>query len=218
MSPIYAFPIVATLSQLLPTIAVAMRWRESDAPRRWVAVWGLLFFASDIAQIVASRLVGPNWFLFPFINPLEDALTLWILSYWQVRPFSRLVMRIAIPFVLLAYILISMAASEVGTYQTFSGPFRALVILTASLFTLVSRIAAEPESVLSRDWSWVTMGFALYYGVFVAIEPVTAAIGDSNRDALIAVYSVRAVLDTVAFILIWRGMRCPLQNGFSGST
>lgn len=219
MNPFYyAFPAAATLAQLLPLFAVVPRWRQAPEVRRWVAAWCLVFFLSDVLQLAVSRLRYTNLWLFMFINPIEDGLILWILSYWQVTPVARLAMRMAIPLVIVTYLVIAIATGEHRTYQAFAGPFRALVVLSATLFTLISRIAARPEGAPNRDWFWVTLGVALYYGLHVATEPIVSALGTTDRMVMIRIFSVKAIFDVVAFILIWRGMRCPVQNGYSGST
>ena len=215
---VYVLLSGATLAQLLPVFPVVARWKTREPVRRWVAVWCVVFFLADMLQLAVSRLQHENLWLFKFINPVEDGLILWVLSYWQVRPVTRIAFRVAIPLVLVIYLVIALTADEPGSFQTFAGPFRALVVLSAALFTLLSRVAHEPEQVLRRDWLWTTMGVSLYYGVFVATEPIAAAIGASQRDALVALFAVKALLDIVAFSLIWVGMRCPQQNGFSGST
>lgn len=215
---VYALLSGAALAQLLPVFPVVSRWKAAPEVRRWVALWCVVFFVADLSQLAVSRLRYENLWLFKFINPVEDGLILWVLSFWQVKALSRIAFRVAIPLVVTTYLVIALTADDPATFQAFAGPFRGLVVLAAALFTLLTRVAHEPEQVLRRDWFWTTMGVALYYGVFVATEPIAAAIGATARDALIALFAVKALLDIVAFTLIWVGMRCPLQNGFSGST
>ena len=209
-------PIVATFAQLLPIAAVAPQWRRTDLARRWIVVWCCAFFLSDVLQLTSSRLQVSNLWLFKFINPVEDGIILYVLSFWQVRPYTRLAFRVAIPLFILTYLTIAFSAGEEATFQAIAGPFRALVVLSAALFTLISRVASEPEDVMQRDWLWTSVGVSLYYGAQVSVEPIAAAMG-TDRSAMLAVFTVKSTLDVVAFILIWRGMRCPLRNGSSGS-
>lgn len=146
-------------------------------------------------------------------------MILWALSHWQTRPLIRIAYRVAIPIVILIYIVIAIAAGEQSGFQSFAGPFRSLVVLAAALFTLLSRSTEEAEGVWSKDWFWVTIGVSLYYGLIVAAEPVVALLVPHNVSAALAVFTVKAIGDIIAFILIWRGMRCPLTQGsYSGST
>jgi hypothetical protein len=215
---LWIFPHAATLSQLLPIIAVVPQWKRTSDARRWVAFWCLAFFLSDVIEFVYARIWGNNLWLRTGIAPIEDALILYALSFWQVRPVTRIAFRIAIPLVVATYLIIAVSAGEVDTWKTFAGPFRALVVVSATLYTLISNLARELEEAWSRDWLWVTFGVTLYHGIDVATDPIVAAIGESGRNTLLAIYCVKFTFDVIAFILIWRGMRCPLPNGSSGST
>ena len=60
-------------------------------------MWCLAFFVSDLIQLQVTSLVGNNLWIFIYIEPFEDALLLWALSYWQTRPLTRITLRIATP-------------------------------------------------------------------------------------------------------------------------
>lgn len=214
-----ATALAATFAQLLPPLAVFPSWRRTSEARKWIAVWGVLYFASDLMQLGFSRWQYDNLFLFVFINPVEDGVILWALSYWQLRPLTRIAFRVAIPIFVLIYIVIVIAAGEEKSFQTFAGTYRALVVLAASLFTLLSRSTEEADGVWTKDWLWTTVGVSLYYGLLVAAQPIMAIVAPQSTSAARAVFTVKAIGDVVAFILIWRGMRCPLmQSNYSGST
>lgn len=219
MSPwAYVFPAAATVAQLLPPIAVVPRWRTTSTVRRWVAVWCLVFFFADLLQIAFAARLGDNRWLISLLQPVEDAILLWAFSHWQVRPVMRIALRVAIPLVIATYVGIGIALGEEATFQNFSGPFRALLLMSFAAYTLVANIAKAPEQVAGKDWLWTTLGVLLYFGLLVATDPIVSAMGPGQLDAMIRVYSVRAVGDVLAFILIWRGMRCPLPTSSSGST
>lgn len=212
------FPMAATLAQLLPSIVVFGAWQRTTEARRWIALWCLAFFLSDALQLTLSMAFGTNLWVFIYVEPVEDALLLWALSHWQVRPVTRIALRIAIPLVIASYVAIAIIAGEQESYKTFSGPFRSLMIMIWTAFTLVTNIAKSPERVWSNDWIWTCLGILLYFGMFVVTEPIIAAMPRDQIESMFRVYNVRATGDVVAFILIWRGMRCPLPRSSSGST
>jgi len=214
----YVLPAAATLAQLLPPIAVLPAWRRTTPARRWIAILCLVFFASDIAQLLVGRALGNNLWLYIFVEPWEDAILLWALSYWQVRPITRIALRVAIPLMIGIYVAIAVAAGEQDTYKTFSGPFRAVLLMSWTAFTLISNISNSPERIWSKDWLWTTLGILLYFGLLAATEPIAAAIGTDDLVNLRRVFHVRNVIDIFAYVLIWRGMRCPLPSSSSGST
>ncbi len=208
----------AIFAQLLPVLPVAPAWNRVPVVRRWVALWSVAYFLSDIAQYVAVRLQGNNLWLLTYVNPIEDAVVLWALSYWQVKPVSRITFRVGIPIFVLAYLGLVIAVGELTTFQTIAGTFRSAVLLVAALFTFLSNLAKDTEGAFNQDWSWASLGLAMYFGVLVSTSPVASLVGADNIAVLRAVFTVKAMLDIVAFALIWQGMRCPLPNSFSGST
>lgn len=211
------FPLAATLSQLLPLSAVVPVWRTTTPARRWMAIWFLVFFISDLCQIAILLTRGPNLWFFAYIEPVEDAVLLWTLSYWQPRPFMRIAVRAAIPFFIGTYIAIVIAAGESTTFGTFSGPFRSVTLMACTAYTLVANIGATPEKVWEQDWLWACLGILLYFGLLAATDPILAAMGRADLQAMRRVHIVRDVGDIIAFLLVWRGMRCPTPSSSSGS-
>lgn len=209
---------LATTSQLLPFLAVVPAWRRATEPRRWIAIWCLFFFVSDLLQLAISRLSGNNLWYFTYAEPVEDVLLLWALSHWQVKQLARIAIRVSIPLVVVAYVLLIFATGEQSTYKTISHPFRALVFLLWTAYTLLSNLEHRPEGVWGRDWLWTSLGVMLYFGLFAAIDPIVAAMDPADVGAMLFVYNARAIGDVIAFVLIWRGMRCPLPISSSGST
>ena len=209
---------LAVWAQLLPTVVVARSWSRAPEARRWIAYWCLFFFVSDLLQLAISRSSGNNLWYFTFAEPVEDVLLLWAFSHWQVKPLARIAVRASIPLVVVAYMLLIFATGEQSTYKTISHPFRALVFLLWTAYTLLSNLAHRPEGVWGRDWLWTSLGILLYFGLFAAIDPIVAAIDPADVRAMLLVYNARAIGDVIAFVLIWRGMRCPLPISSSGST
>ena len=181
-------------------------------------MWCLAFFVSDLIQLQVTSIFGDNLWIFIYIEPFEDALLLWALSYWQTRPLTRITLRIATPLFIASYVGLAILAGEQNTFKTFSGPFRALIIMGWTAFTLISNVARAPERVWSRDWLWTSLGILLYFGLFVVTDPIVAAMPPDQINNMMRVYDVRAIGDVFAFILMWRGMRCPLPNSSSGYT
>jgi hypothetical protein len=214
----HPFPTAATLAQLLPVVAVLLAWSRTTPARKAIAMWCLAFFVSDLVQLQVTSLVGDNLWIFIYIEPFEDALLLWALSYWQTRPLTRITLRIATPLFIASYVGLAILAGEQDTFKTFSGPFRALIMMGWTAFTLISNLARSPERVWSRDWLWTTLGILLYFGLLVVTDPIVAAMPRDQIENMMRLYDVRAIGDVFAFILMWRGMRCPLPNSSSGST
>jgi hypothetical protein len=146
----------ATFAQGLPLLAALRYGRRLPAPRVWLAVWCVALLAGDLVLLWFRS--GGNLWLFYLIVPLHNAIMLWTLSLWQEDPVSRLAFRVAIPLDLLALVALIPAVQSGSTFNQFTWPFQALVLLAGSLYTLVRRSIAEPERVTSRDWFWATLG------------------------------------------------------------
>jgi hypothetical protein len=208
----------ASLAQVLPLLASARYGRRLPPARRWVAVWCVALLAADAAQLW-FRAGGVNnlWVIY-FVVPLQNAIMLWALSLWQDDPVSRLAFRVAIPLDLLALAALIPAAQSASVFNQFTWPFQALVLLAGSLYTLVRRSSREPERVTSRDWFWVTLGTSLFFAFRMALPPFVQLTLSGNIELTKLAYVVSAWADIVAYILIVRGMVCPLPQARSGGS
>ena len=90
--------------------------------------------------------------------------------------------------------------------------------MAASLYTLVRRASAEPERVTSQDWFWITLGTSMFFSIRVALPPFVEVMLATNAELTRLAYLVSAWMDIVAFILIARGMVCPLPQTRSGGS
>ncbi len=208
----------ATLAQALPVLAAARYGRRLPAPRRWILVWCLALLAADVAQLWARSGGTNNLWLLYLAVPLHSAIMLWTLSLWQEDPVSRLAFRVAIPLVLLTLVALVPAAHSAARFNQLAWPFQALILLAGSLFTLVRRSINEPERVTSRDWFWVTLGTSLYFAFRMALPPFVELTLATNRELARLAYVVSAWADLLAYILIARGMVCPLPQARSGGS
>ena len=210
--------IAATILQLFPPLAVLSLARPVPRARWWIAMWGVAFFISDVSQLILGRALGNNLIFLSFSHPIEDGLLLWAYSHWQSRPETRLAFRLAVPLLAIVSWFIAFKAGEVATFKTFAAPFRTLILLAAVVSTLVTKVMQEREVVWNKDWLWTSLGVALYFGTYVTVEPISKALLPESPDVALNVFIAKAYFDCVAFLLIWKGMRCPVPQTSSGST
>lgn len=208
----------AAAAQLLPALAVWRLPRPVPPARFWIAIWALAFFASDVIQVILARTVGQNLWFFLVANPIEDAALLMAFSYWQVRPVMRLTFRIAIPLLALVTLAIAIWFGEVNTFKAASSPFRLLLLATAVAYTLVVRTSLEHDRIWVRDWLWTSLGVILYYAAYVVVDPVSRALVPEHVELARLVYVVKGVVDILAYLMVWKGMRCPAEAPSSGYT
>lgn len=219
LGPVQAALIAAAAAtQLLPALAVAGLPRPVPPARFWIAIWALTFFASDLIQFAILVLDGDSnlWF-FLIANPIEDGALLMAYSYWQLRPVLRMTFRIAIPLLAIATLAIALSYGEVNTFKVVSSPFRLLLIATAVAYTLVGRTSVENERIWTRDWLWASLGVILYYTAYVVVDPVSKALYPEHVELARQVYVIKAAVDVLAYLLVWKGMRCPVEASL-GST
>lgn len=203
----------AISAQLLPALAVGALQRPVPRPRYWIAIWALIFYVSDLSQLIISEFTREQnlWFML-IANPIEDAALLMAFSYWQLRPVLRLTFRLAIPLLAIATLAIALAFDEVNTFKANSSPFRLLLISAAVAYTLVARTAIEQQRIWDRDWMWTSLGVLLYYTANVVVDPVSAMIYPQSASLAVLVYVVKAGFDFLAYVMVWKGMRCPIES------
>ena len=208
----------ATAAQVLPILAAARYGPRLPPARRWLALWCFTLVVSDVAQFwVGSGGTNTLWMQYIAV-PTQNAIMLWTLSLWQPDPVSRLAFRVAIPLDVLALLALIPAAQSAAVFNQFTWPFQALVLLAGSLYTLVRRSISEPDRVTSRDWFWISLGTSLFFAFRMALPPFVELMLPANRELTRLAYVVSAWADILAYILIARGMLCPLPQARSGGS
>jgi hypothetical protein len=218
--PIRRTPLIlhaAALSQALPVIAALRHGRRLPAERLWTVAWCVALMVGDGFQLWLRGSNGTNnlW-LRAAGAPIQNAIMLWTLSLWQRHAVSRLAFRIAIPLFLVTLVALIPTVGETRTFDTVTGPFQALMLLASALYTLVRNAASDPEGVTRHDWFWVTLGVSLYFGLRVALPPFAAMLMSSHLELVRLAYFVQASADIATFLLIARGIWCPLPQARSG--
>ena len=210
----------ATAAQVLPVLAAGRYGPRLPSARRWLVVWCLTLIASDIAQYrLGIAAAGANNLWLQYIAvPTQNAIMLWVLSLWQPDPVSRLAFRVAIPLDVIALLALIPAAESAATFNQFTWPFQSLVLLAGSLYTLVRRSIGEPDRVTSRDWFWITLGTSLFFAFRMAVPPFAALVMTTNVELARFAYVFSAWIDILAYVLIARGMLCPLPQVHSGGS
>jgi hypothetical protein len=208
---------VAALSQVLPILA-GLRYRTQLPPARvWTVAWCLSLLAGDGVQLWLRGSAGNNnlW-VRAAIVPINNAIMLWTLSLWQRHAVPRLAFRIAIPIFLIAVIALVPAITETAAFDLVAGPFQSLLLLAGALYTLVTNATQDPGRVTRYDWFWVTIGASLYYGLRVALPPFAAVLVGTHPELVRLAYLLQAWADIAVFLLIARGIWCPLPQARSG--
>lgn len=214
------YPMVlyaASVSQALPLVAGWMRWgRPLPAPARFVLVWCGVLLATDVLSIAVARAQGHNLWLQYAAVPIESGLILWALSGWQSHEVFRLAYRIAIPVLAAATAVALLIRPPEQMLDEVVAPFHALVLLGASLHTLLDRALRAEGAIGWQPWFWIGLGLSLYYASSVAIGPFAQALLASNVAWVRQAYLARAWISIFAFVLITTGILCPLFRPASG--
>jgi hypothetical protein len=208
----------ATVAQVFPLIGLVRGPRGLNVARRWMIAWCLVFLAGDIVQILVARSTGTNLWTTYIVAPLEDVILLFVLSVWQRNAVARLTFRVAIPVFLITWAVLVLSVENTNNFSLVAKPFQALLMAGASLYTLLARGLATGERVTQQDWFWISLGTTLYYAPTTALHPFAYVYISTRPDLVRLAYLLHAGIDIVAFILIARGMLCPLTPERSGGS
>lgn len=215
--PYPAVLYAASLSQAFPLVAGwVRRGRQLPAPVRFVLAWCGVLLATDLLSIAVARVWGDNlWLQFAAV-PIESGLLLFALSSWQSYEVLRLAYRLAVPVLVAATVAVLLKLPAEPALDELVAPIHALVLLAASLHTLVHR-ALRATGPLGREaWFWIALGLSLYCASSVAIGPFARALLASEIQWVRLAYVARAWASILAFVLITIGILCPLSRPASG--
>ncbi|MEO8030875.1 MAG: hypothetical protein ABI765_08500 [Gemmatimonadota bacterium] len=211
IAAVYFFAYLYFASELLPPLTALLR-RPVDRTRSKVVLFCLVMFLFDMVLIgFQHRASGGNVWLSYIVHPTEAVLVCWILSDWQVRPGTRRALGYLVPVYLITMTILTLTEERSDTFSLITGSLSGLAILCLVLYTLVSNSLLEREELRHRDWFWVCLGFTVYFCVETGVEPVERLLLSIDLPALIRLAIVKPVVETVAMVLIARGMFCPVR-------
>jgi hypothetical protein len=197
------------LSQLLPPLA-AVRARGRLGPARKGAVaWSVLLLVSNLASLLLALLGFNNHWLGYLFDPLLASVGLWTFSLWQTHSLPRIALRLLIPLYLLAILILTLTVEDLSRFSNITGPFTALLLLGASLYTVIVRSVSEGGSLVSADWFWISGGLALSYGSDAALEPLARLLLGTEPGLILSAYELKALINIVVSLALVRGILCP---------
>lgn len=202
---------VAAISEALPPLAAVRHGLRLDPARRWIVLWGLILL---IGQAIALRLAlsGQNnmWTGYVF-TPLEVTAVLIGLSMWHANTILRTAIRLAVPMFIAVSLYLMLFVEDTQNFSQITGPLKALLILSASVLTILLRIRSEEGSLLRSDWLWICLGFSLRYGAAVALDPLSSLLVQTFPDLVISAWKIRSLVVVVASLVIAWGILCPIR-------
>lgn len=186
--------------------------RRLTPARRIVVFVSLLSVVVTILQLVIAQSRRSNLWLSYITLPLEVALVVWALAYWQPTRALRRRFYWGIAAVFAAQVLL-LPLEDLTGFSKFSGPVLGLMGLGASLFTLVPNAIDETEALWRQDWFWVTAGFALYFGSLATIMPLANLLVGDRSDLVLRAWQLFTVAGITANTMVAIGMVCPARAG-----
>lgn len=216
--PIPAIIYISSASQAVPALAAVRHGRNLPMARRWMVAWSLAGLGFDvILRYYGLRGLNNHWVSY-ISAPCLAVVALIALSHWHTGSGRRLLRAAAVAFVAIAVLLVAFVENTT-TFSLVRKPVESLLLVFASLGTLLLLARQAPGSLLQRDWFWICSGLALRYGAAVASDPIGRLLIGESREAVSLALKIKAVVDMTAFLLIARGIWCPiLPQPSSGPT
>lgn len=202
----------------LPLLSGVVARRRLSPARRWIVGWSGVTIALNVVALALAMQGKNNHWLGYLLLPVAGALLLWGLSCWQRSALASLAMRLAIPLLLVTWAGLVLRFEDTRTFSLVAEPFAGLLIMAAAIYTLVSRGINERGRFGAQDWFWISAGLVLYAGLTVALPPASYWLLTRHPELVIRAYELKAAIETVALLLISRGMFCPTPARPSGGS
>ena len=195
-------------SEALPLAAGVLARARLTSTRVWIMFWSAVYLIMNLSAKYLAEHHLNNHFLSYIALPVQAFAVLWALALWQERPTARLTLRLAIPAILIAFAF-TMTLDDIRSFSAVSEPVYSIVALGAAIFTLLTRSQHEIAPLMQQDWFWVCAGLILHFGALAVLTPFASYYVTREPQLVFQAYNVRAVINTVGFILIAAGVYSP---------
>ncbi len=203
---------------VLPALAALVYRKRLTPPRRWMLAWSIVIVVGNALSVVTAWSGLNNHWIEYLVPPLAGACALWGFSLLQISAIAGMTFRLMIPCLGIIWTLIVIFVEDTDTFSLLAGPFAGLLLLSAAVYTLVSRIFRETGKVADQDWLWLSAGLALYSGIAVALPPTAHMLLAKSPALVVRAYEVKSLFEIVAYTLVARGMACPIPAWRSGGS
>jgi hypothetical protein len=201
---------VALFSLAAPLAAFALARRRMRGAVAWTLAWCAVTTLLAVVELVAARRGLNNHWVVYVGTPICASLVLWTLSLWQRHPVARLTLRVAIPLLLIAALVLTRVAENTKTFSSLVEPLTSLLALAAAAWTLVSLAATETEPLLAQSWLWICGGMAVYFASLATVGPFSKLVLHDDQVLVVRAYEVQSVLNILAALAIaWGVWRAP---------
>jgi hypothetical protein len=151
-----------------------------------------------------------NLWLGNIIGPIELATVLLALAWWHPKGLRRTTLRVTIPIFVMVWVLLIALVETGDSFNLVAGPLKSLIMLVASVSTLLFALRGEEGNLVRQDWFWITIGLALKYGCDAALEPFSRMLVQTRPDLVLTAFKSKSVADVVASLAIAGGILCPI--------
>jgi hypothetical protein len=207
-------------SQAAPPIAALWHRGRLAPARRWIVAWAFVVLGQDGMDLWYSLHGKDNLRLGDIFGPIELATVLLALAWWHPAGSRRAALRTVIPLFAVVWVLLIVFVEAGDSFNMLAGPLKSLVLLGASVWTLLLALRVEEGSLMRQDWFWITIGLALKYACETAIEPLSRMLVQEHSDLVLSALKAKSVADVAASLLIAGGILCqpPPLRASSGPT
>jgi len=202
---------LAAISEALPLLAGARHGLRLDPARRWIVLWSLILVTTAAIALPLALSGRNNLWVGYLFTPLEASAALIGLSFWHGNTIVRTMIRMAVPILIVISLGLMVFVEDTKNFSHIAAPLAALLVLSASVLTILLRIRSEEGSLLRSEWFWVCIGLALRYGGAVALDPLSSILVQTFPDLVISAWKIRSLIVVVASLVIAWGILCPIR-------
>lgn len=169
-----------------------------------------LFFALSVFTEIILHILGwqskPSGWIFHIYTFIEYILITTILKSWQIKPAIARLMRLSIPIYILFFVLMKLTGLETFSADTanyITRPLAVLLLSASAILTLQALWSHTPENLTEDYRFWMLLAMVLYYSASLVLF---AFMFTKNRDLLIALFKIHAVINIIHNILFTIGV------------
>ena len=210
-------PYIFIASFAVPAIA-GLRRRPLSLPLKLLAIYSAVTLAESCLMAYFSSRDQRNIWMIHLFTPFEASMFLWMFSRWQVREVARLTVLIAIPMFLVFWSFLTVTTESLSEFPVYGKSAEAILLVAVAAWTLVTRSSRLLMPLTRYSWFWVCVGTLVYFPFLSALNPISRLLVTENRELVITMFQVNAVLGTAANLLFAWGMLCLQPHPSSGGS
>lgn len=200
--------LLSTFIPLVPVIVGIPFVRTGAKDQKILFVYLFISFLSSVVSTISAYHKMNNLWMTNLFTPFQFGMLMWLLSSWHATSVKKVFVW-TIPIFIFLWLVAVTFFENIRGFSSYVRPLEALVLISASGYTLVKLTSEESDSILRIPSFWVASGILLYFTGMIVLFSLSSILLREDVETLRLLWApIQSVSNISSNLLFTAGFLC----------